>query len=137
MNNFLTKQSDKLIVSLNSMLDYIRGIQFNIFRKVDMSMSTKEIIKNHKIKSRLLELLAHMNDLDEEINSIYKELTYSDEIYEDIIDKESYQDQLINRTISDLTPLMFVYLMNLQDQEKETEKKVESESSLNTNTDVD
>jgi hypothetical protein len=137
MNNFLTKQSDKLIVSLNSMLDYIRGIQFNIFRKVDMSMSTKEIIKNHKIKSRLLELLAHMNDLDEEINSIYKELTYSDEIYEDIIDKESYQDQLINRTISDLTPLMFVYLMNLQDQEKETEKKIESESSLNTNTDVD
>jgi hypothetical protein len=105
---FIHQQWSKLGEAFLELSNTVNSRQLELLSKPSIDTPTHNIIINHKIKSRLLEILSKMNDLNDEM------LAFSEDLKKQEIESSSKEDLMINKTISDMTPFLFLYYMSVK-----------------------
>ena len=111
LTKFLSQQWELLNVGYVSLFNEVKNKQVMLLSKPTMDTSTYDIIVHHKLKSRLLEIMTSIKELEDDM------LKLRDELVDPTVTSSSstsYEDKIINKTISDMTPFLFLYYMNIK-----------------------
>jgi hypothetical protein len=112
LTNFLSQQWELLNVGYVSLFNEVKNKQVMLLSKPTMDTSTYDIIIHHRLKSRLLEIMTSIKELEDDM------LKLRDELVDPTVTSSSstlYEDKIINKTISDMTPFLFLYYNNLKE----------------------
>lgn len=111
LTKFLSQQWELLNVGYVSLFNEVKNKQVMLLSKPTMDTSTYDIIVHHRLKSRLLEIMTSIKELEDDM------LKLRDELVDPTVTSSSstsYEDKIINKTISDMTPFLFLYYMNIK-----------------------
>ena len=112
LTNFLSQQWELLNVGYVSLFNEVKNKQVMLLSKPTIDTSTYDIIVHHRLKSRLLEIMTSIKELEDDM------LKLRDELVDPTVTSSSstsYEDKIINKTISDMTPFLFLYYNNLKE----------------------
>lgn len=113
---FLNDQHCKLNSAYSTLFDNVKYNHSLLLSKFSIETSTEDIIQTHKLKSKLLDILSSMKDLEDEM------IKFND-LLNGVSNPDCYvEDNKINKTISDLTPFLFLYYMNIKDKDNKNNK---------------
>lgn len=114
LTTFLTQQWGQLNDAYISLFNEVKNKQVMLLSKPTMDTSTYDIIMHHRLKSRLLEIMTSIKELEDDMVKLQNEL--AEPISQSNTSSSSHitnEDKIINKTISDMTPFLFLYYMSI------------------------
>lgn len=119
MFNFFCNQWKKMENIKTKVADTLQYKEIIYYAQNTEDTPVSEIIHKHNIKSQVLDILAKMDDLEESMKKLEDNLN-SDSTAETEVEKNN---DLLDKTMTALTPFFFMYYMNAQNAQQPIESR--------------
>lgn len=103
------KRLDSFNKAANTLLDNLEICKLEVFAP---QYEVSKLLKCHRIKSKILDILSNMLDIEESVEKVNSLLDGESQMVDAASDSS---DHLLNKTISDMTPFLYLYFQSLRD----------------------